>query len=82
MLAVIFGAFGSHGLKEMINPDLMAIYETGVKYHFYHALGLILIGLLVKQYPGSNLLKWSGLDDVYGHYYFFREFVCTCPYRY
>jgi uncharacterized membrane protein YgdD (TMEM256/DUF423 family) len=60
MFAVLFGAFGTHGLDDIINADLMAIYKTGVEYHFYHALGLILTGLLVKHYPTSSLLKWSG----------------------
>lgn len=60
MLAVVLGAFGAHGLEEILSTDLIATYETGVKYHFYHALGLFLTGLLVKHYPDSSLLKWSG----------------------
>jgi len=60
MLAVLLGAFGTHGLDEILSADLMAIYETGVEYHFYHAIGLFLTGLLVSHYPDSSLLKWSG----------------------
>ncbi len=60
MLAVILGAFGAHGLKSRLTAELMAIYQTGVQYHFYHALGLILIGLIALHLPGSVWLKWSG----------------------
>ena len=41
MLAVILGAFGAHGLKDRLTDQALAIFDTGVQYHFYHALGLI-----------------------------------------
>ena len=50
-LAVIFGAFGAHGLKSKISPDDLSIFETGVKYQMYHALGLILMGILGFHFP-------------------------------
>ena len=49
-LAVILGAFGAHGLKNKVSPADLAIFETGVQYHMYHALGLILIGILGFHY--------------------------------
>ncbi len=49
-LAVVFGAFGAHALKNKVSPDDLIIFETGVKYHMYHALGLILIGLVGFHY--------------------------------
>ncbi len=58
-LAVVLGAFGAHGLKSKISADMMAVYQTGVQYHFYHALGVLLIGLLVQHFPQVNLLHWS-----------------------
>ena len=60
MLAVILGAFGAHGLKGRLAPDLLAVYQTGVQYHFYHALGLLAAGLLIIQLPASALLRWCG----------------------
>jgi uncharacterized membrane protein YgdD (TMEM256/DUF423 family) len=54
-LAVILGAFGAHALKARITPEDLAIFETGVKYHFYHALGLILIGLIGFHYSPQLL---------------------------
>jgi len=45
-LAVGLGAFGAHGLKSRLSPDLLMTFETAVKYHFFHALGLIIVGIL------------------------------------
>ena len=50
LLAVALGAFGAHALKKTLAPDLMAVYETAVNYHVYHALGLLAVGLLVAVY--------------------------------
>ncbi len=54
-LGVVFGAFGAHALKARITPEDLTIFETGVKYHFYHALGLILIGLIGFHYSPQLL---------------------------
>jgi uncharacterized membrane protein YgdD (TMEM256/DUF423 family) len=59
-LAVAIGAFGAHGLKAHLSTDMLHTYKTGVEYHFYHALGLLLIGVLSISFP-SNLLKWSAI---------------------
>lgn len=60
LAAVLVGAFGAHALKERIAPDLLPVYRTGVEYHFYHALGLILIGLAALHMPESGYLKGAG----------------------
>ncbi len=60
LLAVALGAFGAHGLKARIAPELLAVYKTGVEYHFYHALGLILVGLAAFHLPGSVYLRGAG----------------------
>ncbi len=59
-LAVALGAFGAHGLKHRLPADLMAVYQTGVQYHLFHALGLLLIGLLIQQAVVSALANWAG----------------------
>lgn len=59
-LAVIFGAFGAHALKARLDESLMKAYQTGVEYHFYHALGLILIGIIAINLPVNAWLKSSG----------------------
>ena len=60
MLAVMLGAFGTHALKARLAENLLTIYQTAVQYHFYHALGLMLTGLMILQFPASNWLKASG----------------------
>ena len=59
-LAVGLGAFAAHGLRGQLDEHLMEVFQTGVRYHFFHALGLALIAMLVKQYPDSKLLCWAG----------------------
>lgn len=59
-LAVLLGAFGAHALKKVLSPDMLVIYKTGVEYQFYHALGLLLIGL-IGFHIQSKYLRWSGL---------------------
>ena len=59
-LAVILGAFGAHALKARVSAEMLAVYQTGVQYHFYHALGLVLVGLAIMQLPESVPIKWSG----------------------
>jgi len=58
--AVALGAFGAHGLKSQIAPDLLAVYRTAVEYHFYHALGLLAVGLVAQRLPVSGWLRASG----------------------
>ena len=59
-LAVIIGAFGAHGLKSKLPEDLMLVYQTGVEYHFYHALGMLLLGVLSIS-RSSKWVNWSAL---------------------
>ncbi|XDD42666.1 DUF423 domain-containing protein [Leptospira sp. WS60.C2] len=46
-LAVAIGAFGAHGLKNVISPELLVVFETGNKYHFYHSLAALLTFILL-----------------------------------
>jgi uncharacterized membrane protein YgdD (TMEM256/DUF423 family) len=58
-IAVILGAFAAHTLKELLASDALQVFETGVRYQFYHVFALLAVGILYKEYPGK-LLKWSG----------------------
>jgi uncharacterized membrane protein YgdD (TMEM256/DUF423 family) len=60
-IAVALGAFGAHGLKQRLSTDLLAVYQTGVQYHFYHTLALLAVGLLMLQWPLNHSLRWSAL---------------------
>lgn len=59
-LGVLFGAFGAHALKKILSPEMLVVYKTGVEYQFYHALGLLLIGLIGFRIE-SKWLRWSGI---------------------
>ena len=50
-LAVMIGAFGAHGLKNLVEPRLLETFETGVRYHFYHGFGLLFLGFLQAMIP-------------------------------
>ncbi|MFI3218438.1 MAG: DUF423 domain-containing protein [Methylococcales bacterium] len=56
---VAFGAFGAHGLKTIISPEMLVVYQTGVTYQMWHALGLITIALLQQSSPAAKLLIWA-----------------------
>ncbi len=65
-LAVALGAFGAHGLKQKLTVDMLAVYQTGVQYHFYHTLALFGVALLMLQLPQSAVLRWSALSFTAG----------------
>jgi uncharacterized membrane protein YgdD (TMEM256/DUF423 family) len=60
LIAVMLGAFGAHALKSRLSTDMMEIFQTGVQYHFYHALGLLAVGIIAYHLPDSGWLKWAG----------------------
>jgi uncharacterized membrane protein YgdD (TMEM256/DUF423 family) len=45
-LAVVLGAFGAHALKAVLTPEMLTIWETGNRYHVYHALGLFVVAFV------------------------------------
>ena len=53
-LAVAAGAFGAHGLRARLAPEMLAVFETGARYHMYHALGLIAVAWAASRWPGSG----------------------------
>lgn len=58
-VAVALGAFGAHALKARLSPDMLAVFETGVRYHVYHALGLFAVAWVADKHPGQ-LVQLSG----------------------
>ena len=54
-LGVLIGAFGAHGLKNIVEPEKLVTFETGVRYHFYHALGLVLLAILQQTFQTLKL---------------------------
>ncbi len=59
-VAVALGAFGAHALKARLAPDLLAVYEVGVRYQLAHALALLAVAWAVARWPGSGALTAGG----------------------
>jgi uncharacterized membrane protein YgdD (TMEM256/DUF423 family) len=64
-LAVTLGAFGAHGLRGRLGPDMLAVFETGVRYHMYHALAILLVGVMMGRMSGW-LIQTAGWCFVAG----------------
>ncbi|MDH4059258.1 MAG: DUF423 domain-containing protein [Aquincola sp.] len=58
-IAVALGAFGAHALKARLAPDMLAVYEVGVRYQLVHALALLAVAWAATRWPGS-LVNASG----------------------
>lgn len=59
-LAVLIGAFGAHGLQKIVTPEKLVTFETGVRYHFYHALGLLLFAAYKDLYQPAKAKLVTG----------------------
>jgi uncharacterized membrane protein YgdD (TMEM256/DUF423 family) len=58
-LAVIFGAFGAHGLRDRLDAYSAGVYEKAVLYHFFHALGMLFVSLMPKLgYLSARQTNW------------------------
>jgi len=60
LLAVVLGAFGAHALRGQIDASLLIVFNTGAQYQMYHALSLLMVGILAYLFPAQKLLRWSG----------------------
>jgi uncharacterized membrane protein YgdD (TMEM256/DUF423 family) len=53
LVGVAIGAFAAHALKDKLPPDLFNVFEVGVRYQMYHALGLFVVAWAAAQFPGG-----------------------------
>jgi len=60
LLDVALGAFGAHALKSRLTPEMLAVFETGVRYQAYHALGLLLLAAL----RGPDKAAWCFVGGI------------------
>jgi uncharacterized membrane protein YgdD (TMEM256/DUF423 family) len=65
-LAVAFGAFGAHALRARLTPEMLATFETGVRYHMYHALALLAVGMALGKWPSSTWATAAGWAFIAG----------------
>lgn len=60
LVAVVLGAFGAHGLKQVLSSEAKEIYQTAVFYHFVHGLGLLVVGSLALLKPDEPFVGYAG----------------------
>ena len=77
--SVALGAFGAHALKGRLTVYAIEIFETAVKYQFYHVFALLAVGILYKDFPGK-LLNWAGRLFIAGIILFSGSFVLLVCY--
>ncbi|WP_102348182.1 DUF423 domain-containing protein [Bacillus sp. Marseille-P3661] len=65
-LSVALGAFGAHGLEGRLSARMIEIWEKGVTYQMFHAVGLFVVAFAADKWPGSTMLTWSGILMVVG----------------
>lgn len=65
-VGVAAGAFGAHGLKQMLSADMLAIWQTAVTYQMVHGLGILALGIMLQQQDNALLRKaaWAMLAGV------------------
>ena len=54
-LAVLLGAFGAHALRDRLTPDLLAVFETGARYHLVHAVLIVALGFAEARLPAVRV---------------------------
>ena len=64
LTAVALGAFGAHALRSRLSPDMLTVFETGVRYHMYHALALVAAALIMQRAPGRAVAAAGWLFTV------------------
>ena len=65
-LGVGVGAFGAHGLRSRVSPEMLAVFETGARYQMYHALALLIVAAVIGRFGDSRLLVVAGWSFVAG----------------
>lgn len=80
-LSVMLGAFAAHGLKQMLSTDNLQVFETAVRYQFYHVFALLAVAILYREFPG-NLMKWSGIFFIAGIILFSGSLYLLCYVKY
>lgn len=80
-LAVTLGAFGAHALRGMLEASgRMDTFETAVKYQFYHAIALVLVGILLQKsgIEAERWLNWAGIAFLAGTVIFSGSLYAIC----
>lgn len=65
-LGVALGAFGAHGLRSRLTPEMLAVFEIGVRYQMYHVLALLIVAAAIGHLGSARLLEISGWSFIAG----------------
>jgi uncharacterized membrane protein YgdD (TMEM256/DUF423 family) len=76
-LSVMLGAFAAHGLKQVLSPDNLQVFETAVRYQFYHVFALLAVGIFYKEFPGK-FMQWAGRLFIAGIILFSGSLYLLC----
>lgn len=68
MLSVILGALGAHAFKQILSPEKLLSFETGVRYQMYHAIVLLALGFFLSF--SSSIEKWAAICIILGVFLF------------
>src|SRR5499425_1268531 len=59
-LGVASGAFGAHALRSRLSPEMLAVFETGVRYQMYHAFAILIVAAAIGHFGAARLLTIAG----------------------
>jgi uncharacterized membrane protein YgdD (TMEM256/DUF423 family) len=76
-LSVMLGAFAAHSLKQILSADNLQIFETAVRYQFYHVFALLAVGILYKELP-VKYMQWAGKLFIAGIILFSGSLYLLC----
>lgn len=65
-LGVAIGAFGAHGLRSRLSPEMLAVFEVGVRYHMYHVFALLIVAATIGHAGQARLLTVAGWSFLTG----------------
>ncbi|RPI57230.1 MAG: DUF423 domain-containing protein [Acidobacteria bacterium] len=65
-LGVAIGAFGAHGLRSRLTPDMLAVFEIGVRYQMYHVFALLAVAAAIGHFGPARLLTIAGWSFIVG----------------
>ena len=80
-LSVMLGAFAAHSLKNLLSPDNLQVFETAVRYQFYHVFALLAVGVLYAAFPGRSMV-WAGRFFIAGMILFSGSLYLLCYVKY
>ena len=65
-IGVALGAFGAHGLRGRLTPEMLAVFETGVRYQMYHVFALLAVAAAIAHFGQVRLLDIAGWSFIAG----------------